>query len=418
MRLEISFAFAFSIGILLTDVACAQAVTLEEAKQQLANSAEKARKAYENLSFEEFQAKVPYIESAKKYLVNGDVGIDSLKKLEEFWRQSILVAPSKAEAGTEEFAIAQNGGLDLIWDTVTRMALTYCVSSEFGARRPAVIEDMEAASGAWEAVAAVDFRYVESEDGQCNSQNNLITFDVRPVNENGAFLAMAFFPNEPRTSRSVLIDESSFHLDPAGALTLRGILRHELGHVLGARHEHTRPEAGKCFEDANWRGVTSYDAFSVMHYPQCKGLGDWTLQLTNSDKSGVACIYGPASGFQIDPSICTPIKIAVRSTELSFGPAELAAGSSQSYDAIGVQGGTLFEAHMVGEPDAPGDADLYLKFDGHAHEADFDCRPFRDDSDESCVVNVPIGASSATLMVHGNKYSKYKLNIKYVSREE
>jgi phosphohistidine phosphatase SixA len=45
---------------------------------------------------------------------------------------------------------------------------------------------------------------------------------------------------------------------------------------------------------------------SVMHYPQCNGKGDWSLTLTNFDKNGIACLYGAARGFTIDPQICKP----------------------------------------------------------------------------------------------------------------
>jgi hypothetical protein len=73
---------------------------------------------------------------------------------------------------------------------------------------------------------------------------------------------------------------------------MKGVLTHELGHVLGLRHEHTRPEAGKCFEDNNWRALTTYDAHSVMHYPQCNGLNTGDLVLTAEDKKGIALLYG------------------------------------------------------------------------------------------------------------------------------
>src|SRR5690606_22642833 len=81
------------------------------------------------------------------------------------------------------------------------------------------------------------------EDGRCNAANTSVVFDVRPV-DHGQYLARAFFPNEPRFGRNVLIDESSFDLDPNGTLTLVGILRHELGQAIGVRHDHTRPDAG------------------------------------------------------------------------------------------------------------------------------------------------------------------------------
>ena len=78
----------------------------------------------------------------------------------------------------------------------------------------------------------------------------------------------------------------------------------EAGHTLGWRHEHTRPESGTCFEDNNWRPLTDYDRFSVMHYPQCNGGADWSLKLTHMDKNGAACVYGAAPGFNVDPQIC------------------------------------------------------------------------------------------------------------------
>jgi hypothetical protein len=73
--------------------------------------------------------------------------------------------------------------------------------------------------------------------------------------------------------------------------TLQGILRHELGHTLGFRHEHTRPEAGTCFEDTAWRALTAYDASSVMHYPQCNGTQTGDLVLTDLDRQGATALY-------------------------------------------------------------------------------------------------------------------------------
>lgn len=68
-------------------------------------------------------------------------------------------------------------------------------------------------------------------------------------------------------------------------------LGHELGHVLGFRHEHTRPESGTCFEDNNWRPLTPYDSSSIMHYPQCNGSSD-DLSMTSTDVAGVVALYG------------------------------------------------------------------------------------------------------------------------------
>jgi hypothetical protein len=115
-----------------------------------------------------------------------------------------------------------------------------------------------------------------------------VTFNVRQVCT-GQYLASAFFPNYDRRQRELKIDCTSF-----GSITpwtLTGVLRHELGHALGFRHEHTRPESGACFEDNSWRALTAYDSASVMHYPHCNGSQSGDLVLTNLDRSGAASLY-------------------------------------------------------------------------------------------------------------------------------
>ena len=113
-------------------------------------------------------------------------------------------------------------------------------------------------------------------------------FDVRQV-QTPQYLARAFFPSTSRSGREVLISSSSFgNIKP---WSLAGVLRHELGHTIGFRHEHTRPESGACFEDNQWRALTAYDSASVMHYPQCNGTNKGDLVLTNLDKTGAHSLY-------------------------------------------------------------------------------------------------------------------------------
>lgn len=266
-----------------------------------------AKRSENTTSFEAFRRSVtkePF--QYGKYIVNGDTPIRDIKELEKFYKEYIVARSGNT---SDEFAIMRKNGVDIIWDDQKKKALTYCVSNApaasggFGDRYSTVVAAMAEAAKAWEQAADVRFVHVVAEDAKCKPTSAKVSFDVRPV-KLGSYLARAFFPDDPRTARNVLIDNSAFELPAGGKLSLIGILRHELGHTLGARHEHTRPESGTCFEDNDWRGVTDYDALSVMHYPQCNGKGDWSLVLTDKDKTGIACIYKRPGGVAVNPGEC------------------------------------------------------------------------------------------------------------------
>ncbi|MBK7779241.1 MAG: hypothetical protein IPJ58_00345 [Ardenticatenia bacterium] len=191
-------------------------------------------------------------------------------------------------APVADLVIHRDNGLDARWAEARQCGLTYCVSTAFGSNHGQVVADMAGAGADWAATSGVRFRHVSAEDAQC-SPNSPVDFDVRPISGQ-RYLARAFFPNEPRPNRNVMINNSAFNL--TGVWTLRGILRHELGHALGFRHEHTRPEAGTCFEDNSWRPLTPYDSASVMHYPQCNGAQTGDLVLTVRDGQGAQTVYG------------------------------------------------------------------------------------------------------------------------------
>ncbi len=395
------------LGAVMPDPPRAQGVEPEDLLTALADA---ARAQAGQMDFDAFRDATTFLPETGKYYVSGDTPIRNDKLLREFWDSAIRRPPVTAamDDAAPEFAVAVVGGLDQIWGA-ERHALTYCVSDAFGARQAPVMAAMTEAAAAWQQAADITFVHVAAEDRLCAPTNPRVLFDVRPVNTGGQFLAVAFLPNEPRAARSLAIDPSAFAL--TGKLTLVGVLRHELGHVLGGRHEHTRPEAGTCFEDGAWRGVSDYDAFSVMHYPQCNGRGDWSLSLTAADRSGIACLYGPAEGFVIDPAICAPPGGPRPQTD-RFGPQDLADRDMVLIGNFAVAGGTPFLATMTGA----GDPDLYVKVDGPALLSNYDCRPFESGPTESCTFDVPADAQFVQVAVHGYAGGSFDISVTHTPR--
>lgn len=177
-----------------------------------------------------------------------------------------------------------------VWSKGERKRLTYCISDAFGENKEDTIKAMKLATQDWmDTGAGIRFIYKSSEDFNCDPENKKVTFDIRPVNF-GLYLARAFFPNYKREQRNILIDVSSFEYS---FVALTGFLRHELGHVLGFRHEHISKEAnGSCPEDGNFNPLTEYDQLSVMHYPQCGGKNNiHDMILSELDKNGILSVY-------------------------------------------------------------------------------------------------------------------------------
>ncbi|QNP45641.1 hypothetical protein H9L14_14115 [Sphingomonas sediminicola] len=142
----------------------------------------------------------------------------------------------------------------------------------------------------WENVCptcGVHFRKAPATAGYRPKDGSGPTFVVRYDPEGYDYLAIAFFANDPAFKRYLGVGPDFFTTD----ISRDGILRHELGHVLGYRHEHNRAPAGCYFEDNQWRALTPYDPKSVMHY-LCGAGGTMQMVFTASDRAGHRTAYG------------------------------------------------------------------------------------------------------------------------------
>lgn len=232
-------------------------------------------------TFEEFRDGWAHQMEDGTWIVNGDEPLLDDQALRDFYDEVF---------NDGALIVNRVNGQDDRWTAAQVGSLTYCVSDKFGGSKAAIVQAMAAGAAMWEqASGAVDFVYVPAQDASCNVRNNNVVFSVEPTKDPSIY-ARAFFPSYPKRSRNVLVN-APFTLDPNDSYTAENILGHELGHTLGFRHEHTRPEAGTCFENTSWRALTPYDSNSIMHYPSCNG-GNNAMTFSSTDGSGCRALYG------------------------------------------------------------------------------------------------------------------------------
>jgi len=246
------------------------------------------------------------IDGVVVYRVEGDLWMTE-SELRAYY--DAYVAQADEGIGTSEQRSTVNrvtdAGGDIVDDIYLgdeALQLTYCVSTRFtAAERLRALTEMSEATAAWAKVANVRFLYTPSEDASCNGQNRNIVLAVTPWTGNGACapIGRSRKGSTGCPPGELVMNFSTFDTNPpAPSVTSRGVFRHELGHVLGLRHEHIRAEAGNptgngCTEPIGTVGdVTTYDVHSVMHYQQCNGVTTSDFVISPLDVAGIQSLYG------------------------------------------------------------------------------------------------------------------------------
>jgi hypothetical protein len=165
-----------------------------------------------------------------------------------------------------------------------------------------VCTNLKAATEAWEKTCGINFQHNVQQDGEPGTSPNGCLFVCYAFDAGGSVIASSFFPSDPPDRRHLLIDPSYF----TTSFDKVGVFRHELGHILGFRHEHIRNEAPPvCPNEPLWdtQVLSAYDPHSVMHY-FCGGVGSHDLSITDLDRKGARMVYGPplSAAALVDPA--------------------------------------------------------------------------------------------------------------------
>ena len=206
-------------------------------------------------------------------------------------RQSAAEETVQPEGGRPLVAKVDESGRILRWER--GFVLSYSVQKDTfptDEQYDQVVLAMKRAVVDWQGVCGVRFEYRPEFDTFAEPADVLFVVRYHPVDSQTTLIASAFFPDYPEEERNLFIYPNYY----TTSIDRVGVLRHELGHVLGFRHEHIRNEAPHGCKDESLHDAMAlgeYDPISVMHY-LCGGFGSKDLEITDLDEQGARMVYG------------------------------------------------------------------------------------------------------------------------------
>jgi hypothetical protein len=254
------------------------------------------------VSWDEFQSSIQSIGDGA-YLVEGDILLGSDEELRAYYDDTYA-----GNAGKSIIDFTSSGAINKRVGT-PRPVIGYCVDSSFGTSIPCdfngdgtiaagdfsnpplnpTLANLQAGMLQWERVANVDF--VQRSPATCSggaAQPADVSFRIQhycdvasPPNGSPTGIAFGSFPDRGGPSWNLQIIGI-----PSGGVGSVNFAAHEVGHVLGFRHEHVHSGDASsgtfCSEDTDGDGIadsdvdnvdfdelTAFDTSSVMKYLNC-----------------------------------------------------------------------------------------------------------------------------------------------------
>lgn len=243
-------------------------------------------------------------------IAEGDLYFASEDDLREYFDERMLEDVDKAHAFLQD-----STGYVPKFEWPAQRNIRYCVSNAFSSKATWVARIADAARS-WERIANVRFVYLSAFDGSCTAAQSGVDFAViRADDGDGYYACNKMLWDEidvavqcpTAQAKGVLEIDTNLDLTfngQATSLTATGILRHELGHILGLRHEHPwrgfmtppcpeMPAIPALDLDGLQLTEVAYDPYSVMHYRffVCAGEMDADYYFTKTDVFSIHRLY-------------------------------------------------------------------------------------------------------------------------------
>jgi hypothetical protein len=238
------------------------------------------------------------------WIIDGDDLLDG-DQLEEYCQRKISLEDSnyKHYNLTGLTVVTDSDNNVIIWpkDSVIKYSILKR-SFTSTAHYTLIVNRLQQAASDWMKICGVKFQYMPQYDDlpASSALPDGLTFFAKEYPIGGA-IATSFFPFYPSERCRLLIHPVAYYNSPYDGV---GALRHELGHIIGCRHEQIWSSDPTCTRGEevivkNYLGQTMGakligdipDPFSVMHY-KCGNSGSYSLQFTPSDIRSAMTLFG------------------------------------------------------------------------------------------------------------------------------